>query len=112
MDIMEDNISSRQHSDITRACELALSKIEKYYSRVDSNDIYSYTTLLDTMLKFSWWKEEEWEDFLINEKMEAAKSCWKKFLYEYYQEQSVDYIAHGDHRVDQYDNNYNDITAR
>jgi hypothetical protein len=88
LDSLEEYTERSDSIDVRNACRIGILKIEKYYSRVDSNDTYSCATLLDPMLKYTWWKEEEWEEHVIKEKEDGCQSCWNIFLYSYYRELS------------------------
>ncbi|KAI8640083.1 hypothetical protein BD408DRAFT_404362 [Parasitella parasitica] len=82
-DLITGFLSKNQaHPGLVLAGNAALEKLRKYYAKTDESDVYCVSTMIDPMLKFGYWREEELEDEIIVEQELKCRSAFSGFLKE------------------------------
>ena len=67
-------------TELTNAVDEAVEKLSKYYRKTDESPVYSIATMLDPMLKFHYWTDEDWEHDIAEEQRNICKKGFKDFL--------------------------------
>jgi hypothetical protein len=83
-DIPNTDPNERQQYDellknLVSALRTTKEKINKYYSKTDSTNIYAVATAMDCRMKFHWWRLSEWESIYEDLSKSMVTNTWIEY---------------------------------
>ncbi|GAA5811624.1 hypothetical protein MFLAVUS_005064 [Mucor flavus] len=81
---VDENQGHSHLTTLVKATEKGAKKLAKYYNKTDDSPVFACSTMCDVMLKFSYWRLEDWGDDLCQRQQLVCGEYYKAFLYNFY----------------------------